>query len=75
MTNYVCKKILEYVEVDANDLNDNTHLVLDLHMNSYDCVNIVGNIEDELGIEIPDIEIRNLQTVGELSDYLKLKIQ
>ncbi len=75
MTSYVCKKILEYVDVDANDLSDNTHLILDLHMNSYDCVNIVGNIEDELGIEIPDIEIRNLQTVGELSDYLKLKMQ
>ncbi len=75
MTSYVCKKILEYVDVDENDLNDNTHLILDLHMNSYDCVNIVGNIEDELGIEIPDIEIKNLQTVGELSDYLKIKMK
>lgn len=75
MTNYVCKKILEYVDVEAEDLTDQTHLVLDLHMNSYDCVNIVGNIESELGIEIPDIEIRNLQTVGELSDYLKIKMQ
>ena len=75
MTGYVCKKILEYVDVNENDLSDNTHLILDLHMNSYDCVNIVGNIEDELGIEIPDIEIRNLQTVGELSDYLKIKMQ
>ncbi len=75
MTSYVCKKILEYVDVDESDLSDNTHLILDLHMNSYDCVSIVGNIEDELGIEIPDIEIRNLQTVGELSDYLKIKMQ
>ncbi len=75
MTSYVCKKILEYVDVDENDLSDNTHLILDLHMNSYDCVNIVGNIEDELGIEIPDVEIKNLQTVGELSDYLKVKMK
>lgn len=75
MTSYVCKKILEYVDVDENDLSDNTHLILDLHMNSYDCVNIVGNIEDELGIEIPDVEIKNLQTVGELSDYLKIKMK
>lgn len=75
MTSYVCKKILEYVDVNESELTDNTHLILDLHMNSYDCVNIVGNIEDELGIEIPDIEIRNLQTVGELSDYLKIKMK
>jgi acyl carrier protein len=71
----VCKKILEYVDVDEESLTENTNLALDLHMNSYDCVSIVGNIESELGIEIPDIEIRNLQTVGELSEYLKTKMQ
>jgi acyl carrier protein len=71
----VCKKILEYVDVDEASLTENTNLALDLHMNSYDCVSIVGNIESELGIEIPDIEIRNLQTVGELSEYLKTKMQ
>jgi acyl carrier protein len=75
MTSYVCKKILEYVDVDEASLTENTNLALDLHMNSYDCVSIVGNIESELGIEIPDIEIRNLQTVGELSEYLKTKMQ
>ena len=75
MTGYVCKKILEYVEVDEQSLTEDTNLALDLHMNSYDCVSIVGRIENELGIEIPDIEIRNLQTVGELSDYLKNKMQ
>jgi len=75
MTGYVCKKILEYVDVDEASLTENTNLALDLHMNSYDCVSIVGNIESELGIEIPDIEIRNLQTVGELSEYLKTKMQ
>jgi len=75
MTGYVRKKILEYVEVDEALLTENTNLALDLHMNSYDCVSIVGQIESELGIEIPDVEIRNLQTVGELSDYLKSKMQ
>jgi len=75
MTGYVRKKILEYVEVDETSLTENTNLALDLHMNSYDCVSIVGQIESELGIEIPDVEIRNLQTVGELSDYLKSKMQ
>ena len=75
MTGYVRKKILEYVEVDETSLTENTNLALDLHMNSYDCVSIMGQIESELGIEIPDVEIRNLQTVGELSDYLKSKMQ
>ena len=74
MTSYVCKKILEYVDVEEKSITENTNLVLDLHMNSYDCVNIVGNIENELGIEIPDIEIRNLQTVGDISKYLKRKM-
>lgn len=75
MTSYVCKKLLEYVDVEESLITDKTHLILDLHMNSYDCVNIVGRIEEELGIEIPDIEIRNLLTVGELSDYLQAKMK
>jgi acyl carrier protein len=75
MTGYVCRKILEYVDVDEASLTENTNLMLDLHMNSYDCVSIVGRIESELGIEIPDIEIRNLQTVGDISDYLRTKME
>ena len=75
MTNYVRKKILEYVEADESIITDDTNMVIDLHMNSYDCVSIVGNIETELGIEIPDVEIRNLQTVGDISKYLEIKMR
>lgn len=70
---YVHKKILEYVDIDERYLSDDTNLVLDLHMNSYDCVSIIGDIEVELGIEIPDIEIRNLQTIRDMADYLNSK--
>jgi acyl carrier protein len=75
MTDYVCRKILEYVDIEKSSITEDTNLVLDLHMNSYDCVSIVGNIENELGIEIPDVDIRNLQTVGNISEYLKKKMK
>jgi acyl carrier protein len=74
MTDYVCRKILEYVDVEKSSITEDTNLALDLHMNSYDCVSIVGSMENELGIEIPDIDIRNLQTVGSISEYLKKKM-
>ncbi len=74
MTNYVRKKILEYVDIEEGFISEDTNLVLDLHMNSYDCVSIIGNIETELGIEIPDIEIRNLQTVKDMARYLECKM-
>ena len=75
MINYVRKKILEYVDVDEDFITEDTNMILDLHMNSYDCVNIIGKIETELRIEIPDIEIRNLQTVGDLSRFLEAKMR
>lgn len=75
MLNYIRKNVVEYVDIDENDITENTHFVRDLHLNSYDFVSIVGKVESELGIEIPDIEIRDLQTAGDMADYLKKKLE
>lgn len=75
MLNYIRKNIVEYVDVDENSITESTHFARDLHLNSYDFVSIVGKVESDLGIEIPDIEIRDLQTAGEMAEYLKKKMK
>jgi acyl carrier protein len=66
---------LEYVDLNEEDITENTRFTEDLGLNSYDFISIVGKVESDLAIEIPDIEIRGLQTVGEMAEYLRTKLK
>lgn len=74
MLNLIKKTILEFVEIDENAITEDCHFVRDLHLTSYDVVCIIGKLESDLGVEIPDREIRDLETVGELDQYLAKKL-
>ncbi len=54
MINLIIKTIKEYVDVDENQITKDTNFLLDLHLTSFDIVSMVGELEDDLGIEIPD---------------------
>ncbi len=68
------KALMDYVDVPEEEITLQTDFVKDLQMNSYDFISLIGQMEDDLGIEIPDDEIRDLRTVGDVADYLKSKI-
>lgn len=71
MMTLIKNTILEYVDVDPDSITAETKLVDDLNLNSYELISIVGSLEQELGTSIPDEELRNMQTVGDVVDYLK----
>jgi acyl carrier protein len=72
--NLIKKTILEFVDIDENTIKEDSYFVRDLHMTSYDVVCIIGKLEDDLGIEILDREIRDFETIGELDQYLTKKL-
>jgi acyl carrier protein len=74
MLNLIRKTISEFVEVEQINITEDTHFTRDLQLTSYDIVSIIGKLEEDLGVEIPDREIRDLETVGELISYLSNKI-
>lgn len=74
MLSIINNLIMEYVEVNEEDLHEETNPVTDLNLNSYDFISIIGRIEGELGIEIDERELRNLQTLGELDEYIRSKM-
>lgn len=45
-------------------------LLADLGMNSFDLVNLVCEVEDEFGVEIPDRVIGTFKTVGDVIDFI-----
>lgn len=74
MFNLIKKMILEFADIDENAIKEDSHFVKDLHLTSYDVVCIMAKLEDDLGFEIPDREIRDFETVGELEQYLTKKL-
>ena len=48
-----------------------TSVAEDLGADSLDVVDLLMSIEDEFEIEIPDTEIENMKTVGDLVKYIE----
>lgn len=69
------KRVIEilsgFTEVKAEDMNEKTRLAADLGLNSLDVVNLVVEFEDEFDIEIPDENIRDFQTIGDILQFIE----
>ncbi len=66
------KKILaDTLDVNEDELSADTNIATDLGADSLDVVEILMSIEDEFDIEIPDSEIENIRTIGELVEYIE----
>ncbi len=66
------KQILaEQLDADVESITPETDIADDLGADSLDVVEMLMAIEDEFDIEIPDEEIENLKTVGNVVDYIQ----
>jgi len=63
--------LAEQFDIDEDTLQNDTDLQDDLGADSLDVVDLLMSIEDEFDIEIPDEEIENIRTVGELVNYIE----
>mgnify|MGYP002508862201 CR=1 FL=1 len=65
---------MNYVEVKKEDIKPESRFMEDLGFISFDFMSMLGELEDELDIEIDQQEAANIRTVGEATAYLeKLK--
>ncbi len=71
MIEKVIEILSEFTEMKTEQMNRDTKLVADMGLNSFDVVNVVVAFEEEFDIEIPDRAIRDLQTIGNIADYLE----
>ena len=64
--------ICEQFDVDPEQITKDTNFLQDLSADSLDFVELVMNIEDTFGLpEIGEEEIRSIQTVADLVDYVQ----
>lgn len=64
------EKILEILAeaagVSADEITEDTRLVADLGLSSFDLADIVVAAEDEFGVSVPDELFPEIQTVGDV---------
>ena len=62
--------ITNYVEVKKEDIKPESRFIEDLGFTSFDFMSMLGEVEDELDVEINQEEVANIRTVQEAVDYL-----
>ena len=65
------KTIAEQLGVDESEITPESHFIDDLGADSLDTVELVMQLEEEYGIEIPDEDAEKLQTVGDVVKYIE----
>ncbi|MCR5178405.1 MAG: acyl carrier protein [Lachnospiraceae bacterium] len=65
------KIIAEVLGADPAEINENTLFVDDLAADSLDILEIIMQIQDVFGIEVPQEEAINVKTVGEAANMIK----
>ncbi len=63
--------ITNYVDVDADSIEMDSRFAEDLGFNSYDFLCMLGDCEDEFGIDVDESVAGKKKTVGELVEYLE----
>ncbi|MBE5935600.1 MAG: acyl carrier protein [Lachnospiraceae bacterium] len=63
--------MLNYIEVKKEDITPDSRFMEDLGFTSFDFMSMLGEIEDELDVEIEQEKIVDIITVGEAVEYLE----
>ena len=70
MKNRLIQVIAQSMGIDEMDIQMKSNFMNDLGADSLDTVELVLELEDEFGIEIPDDDAENMHTVADVYTYL-----
>lgn len=63
--------IINYVDVNTDDITEESRFVEDLGFNSYDFMSLLGELENEFDITVDESDAIDIHTVGEAVKYLE----
>lgn len=67
--------LIEELSVDANEITMDAELVNDLGINSLELADLVFLCEEKFSIQIDDEQIKDLNTVGDVVNYLETLVK
>ncbi len=62
--------MLDYNDVPRESITPDTRFLADLHMNSLDIMDMVGQMEEEFNVVIATEDLNSIFTVQDLANYL-----
>ena len=67
-------KAVEMLEVESDSVQEDKSFVDDLKVDSLSLVEYTMELEDSLGIELPEDELTELKTIGAFLDLIMSKV-
>lgn len=71
----ICSIISEQLGISEDEITQDSSFVEDLGADSLDMVEVVMAIEEEFGVELPDVAVEEMETVKQLIDYVREQVQ
>lgn len=71
MLDTVREILSKQLRIDKSEIGEDTSIREDLGVDSLDVVEMLMSIEEECGVVVPDDEIANLKTVGDVARYIE----
>ncbi|MEG2054159.1 MAG: acyl carrier protein [Oscillospiraceae bacterium] len=63
--------LCEQLDLEEDKVTMNSDIIEDFEADSLDVVDLIMSIEDEYGLEVPDDQIENFKTVGDIVRYIE----
>ena len=74
MLEYFKNLILQYANIEAEEIKEESRLRADLGLTSFDIVSMAEDVSNEYAVTIPDEDIPTLKTVGDYMNYIKERV-
>ena len=71
--NKVKEVVMDKLGVEESQITETAHFMDDLGADSLDTVELIMQLEEEFGIEIPDEDAEKITTVGAAVEYIDNK--
>ena len=73
MIKEIIEIIAEQLVIDADSIKPESEIIADLKADSLAVVEMLMEIEEKFGVNVPDEDVPNLKTVQDIADYVTSK--
>lgn len=70
----VKEMLCEQLDVEEDKVTMDSSIAEDLGADSLDVVDLVMSLEEEFDVEIPDEDVENIKSVGDIVKYIEAKV-
>ena len=78
MESEVFERIRDYLsdqlDIEPEKIHPESDIINDFGADSLDVIDMITTLSDEFGVNIPDEEIENFHTVGDVVNYLEERL-